>query len=161
MLSQTSSSPPTKQPQATPWWERLIVRQTLGIALSVVAGTALVWIPQLWGSGDVVDSVGALFSVTIVSFVLLFAAGALLRSLWALLIAPVAWALGVIGALAVGVLTAGGGNWTEFGPMTITLLQLGVLPVLVATGLGILLGRGLQKRGYIGRTTREHGSLLA
>lgn len=70
---------------------------SLGILLPWAAGTTVWWVPAFWwGDGDISDNPVALYVVATVSILVSFAGAALLRSWWALLIVPAAWALGQI-----------------------------------------------------------------
>ena len=153
----TVSPDETRSPPAATSPRRPLWRTMLGVALPVVAATAIWWIPalwSLWSHGDVIVEPGAIIAVVIVTRLLTFAGGALLRSRWALLIVPAAWAIGemlttLIWSVAISGLDwlTNSLNWAIFWPVTGLILAIGSLPVLICAGLGVLFGRWLQRRG--------------
>lgn len=123
-----------------------ILRRIVGVVLPLVAGTALWWIPSLFGYADIMDNPTVGYTVIGVTIALAFAGAAVLRSWWALLIVPAAWLVGeILAALVTGLATASV-NWV-FLPLSGGLILYVGLPVVISAGLGVLFGQWLARRG--------------
>ena len=111
----------------------------LGVALPLVAGSMLWW---PWGVPDIFDAVWV-FTTVVLGMVLSVIVGAfLLRSAWALLIAPVAWIGGEMLAAVLRPLVEGGwpalqaASENHLWDAEFTLLSLAVTPLILCTLLG-------------------------
>jgi len=111
----------------------------LGVALPLVAGSMIWW---HWGVPDIFDAPWV-FTTVVLGMALSVIVGAfLLRSAWALLIAPVAWIGGEILAAVLRPLLEGGwpalqaASENHLWNAELTLLSLAVTPLILCTLLG-------------------------
>jgi hypothetical protein len=124
-----------------------VLLSILGVALPMLAGS-MVWWP--WGVPDIFDAEWVFWTVVLGTVLMAFAGAALLRSPWALLIVPVAWIGGEFLGAVVRPLVDGG--WPalqaeiHFWDAQGTIIQIGVLPVILCTLLGTGLGMWLKER---------------
>jgi hypothetical protein len=144
------SSPIEKRSEPTPTSPRrwiYVLLTILGVALPMIAGS-MVWWP--WGVPDIFDAEWVFWTVVLGTGLLAFVGAALLRSPWALLIVPVAWISGEFLGAVVRPLVDGG--WTalqaeiHFWDAQGTIIQIGVLPVILCTLLGTGIGMWLKER---------------
>jgi hypothetical protein len=119
------------------WRDRLI--SILGVALPLVAGS-MIWWP--WGVPDIFDAAWV-FTTVVLGMVLSVIVGAfLLRSAWAILIAPVAWIAGEILAAVLRPLVQGGwpalqaASENHLWDAELMLLSLAITPLILCTLLG-------------------------
>jgi hypothetical protein len=127
----------------------------LGVALPLVAGT-LVWgIPWLWGTPDIFDAAGPFLTVFGATALLTFVGAALLRSWWALVVVPAAWAIGeMLGTVVRYALLPGDWAqsdllwWQHFWKVTATLVPGGTLAVFIVAGLGVGFGLWPKRRSH-------------
>jgi len=135
----TSLEVPSKPTPASPrrWRDRLM--SILGVVLPLVAGSMIWW---SWGVPDIFDAAWV-FTTVVLGMVLSVIVGAfLLRSAWALLIAPVAWIAGEILAAVLRPLVQGGwpalqaASENHLWDAEFTLLTLAVTPLILCTLLG-------------------------
>lgn len=149
MYSQPSASSFGEQRAVTPQNRRQLLLSMLGGALPFLAGTMVWWIPALWGRADIFDAPTPLYIVIIATLVLAFAGAALLRTSWALLIVPVAWAVGqALTLLVISMSREGGVSWEIIWRSTSVLVSLAALPLVIAAGLGILFRQWLERRRH-------------
>jgi hypothetical protein len=143
----------SQQLLATSERQQRTVQVILGVALSLVAG-ALVWgVPWLWGTPDLFDAAGPFLTVVGLTALLTIAGAALLRSWWALVIVPGAWAIGeMLGAAVHDSLLPGDWAqsaalwWQHFWKVTATLVPGGVVAVFLLAGVGVAFSLWLQRR---------------
>lgn len=128
-------------------------RPFLGVVLPVVAGATLWLVPTLWDPGGFFAA-GPFAIVATATILLNFMGAALLRSWWALLIVPAAWALGVtLTSLVVSVALYGVDwlanrlTWMIFLPLTGVTIVLESLPVLIFAGLGVFFSLWSERHG--------------
>lgn len=138
-LERIHASPPR-------WRDRLL--SILGITLPLVAGS-MIWWP--WGVPDIFDAAWV-FTTVALGMVLSVIVGAfLLRSAWALVIAPVAWIGGAILAAIVRPLLEGGwpalqaASENHLWDAELTLLSLALTPLILCTLLGTAGGIAFDK----------------
>lgn len=117
-------------------WIRVLV-PILAVALPLVGG--LIW----GGIGDIFDSLWLVLTIILGCGLLAFVGAALLRSWWALVVEPVAWAVGwILGALLIPLIQGGWPAlqdsftfiWRE--NIFVMMLQGASLPLLLGTFLG-------------------------
>jgi hypothetical protein len=130
---------PSEPTPASPrrWRDRLM--SILGVALPLVAGS-MIWWP--WGVPDIFDAAWV-FTTVVLGMVLSVIVGAfLLRSAWALVLAPVAWIAGEILAAVLRPLVQGGwpalqaASENHLWDAELTLLSLAITPLILCTLLG-------------------------
>ncbi len=124
---------------ASPRRWRDLLMSILGVALPLVAGS-MIWWP--WGVPDIFDAAWV-FTTVVLGMALSVIVGAfLLRSAWALLIAPVAWIGGEMLAAVLRPLVEGGwpalqaASEDHLWDAELTLLSLAVTPLILCTLLG-------------------------
>lgn len=130
----STSAPPRR-------WIRVLL-PILAVALPLVGGF-------IWGGiGDIFDSMWLFLTVVLGCGLLALVGAALLRSWWALIIEPVAWAVGwILGALLIPLIQ---GGWPalqdrftliwENTQILVIMLQVASLPLLSGTFLGTVGG---------------------
>ncbi len=121
-------------------WIRVLL-PILAVALPLVGG--LIW----GGIGDIFDSMWLVLTVILGCGLLALVGAALLRSWWALVVEPVAWAVGwILGALLIPLIQGGWPAlqdsftfiWRE--NIFVMMLEIASLPLLLGTFLGTVGG---------------------
>jgi hypothetical protein len=111
----------------------------LGVALPLVAGS-MIWWP--WGVPDIFDAAWVFITVVLGMALSVIVGAYLLRSAWALVLAPGAWITGELLAAVVRPLVEGGwpalqaASEQHLWDAEFTLLSIAVTPLILCTLLG-------------------------
>lgn len=117
----------------------LWTRRTLGVMVPLVAGIALAWLVGV----DVMGSNGVFIPLAVIGTDALagILVGFLLRSWWAVALAPVALAFGVAAFSLIRAGTIAQGAIEEVVPLAIIVLAVLLLPTALGAAIGTAVGR--------------------
>jgi hypothetical protein len=145
---------------STPASPRRWIRVLLPIlAVALPMGGGLIW----GGIGDIFDELWLNLTIILGCGLLALVGAALLRSWWALVVEPVAWAVGwILGALLIPLIQGGWSAlqdtitliWGNNNNIFLMMLQIASLPLLLGTYLGTV--GGITFKSWANQWQRQH-----